>query len=109
MHKIGLRILGCLDPDGRPSRDEPQPDPAAGELRLWDRRDGRLGVEGYLEPDHRAAVRSLIEQLAVPRPALAGILIRAPPGNATPTPCSKFGGLARAAQDCPAPLASPRT
>ncbi|MFZ0119574.1 MAG: DUF222 domain-containing protein, partial [Pseudonocardiaceae bacterium] len=38
LHKIGLRILGCLDPDGRPPRDEPQPDPAAGELRLWEPR-----------------------------------------------------------------------
>ncbi len=46
-----------------------QPAPAAGELRLWDRHDGRLGLEGYLEPEHRAAFRSLIDQLAAPRPA----------------------------------------
>ncbi|MGA9309159.1 MAG: DUF222 domain-containing protein, partial [Pseudonocardiaceae bacterium] len=47
--------------------------PASGELRLWDRRDGRLGLEGYLEPEHRAAFRSLIDQLAAPRPATDAI------------------------------------
>ncbi|MGB7796500.1 MAG: DUF222 domain-containing protein, partial [Pseudonocardiaceae bacterium] len=97
LHKIGQRILGCLDPDGRQPRDEPKPDPAAGELRLWDRRDGRLGLEGYLEPEHRAAVRSLIEQLAAPRPAIAGI----------PDALLEVCGLARAAQDCPSTAGEP--
>jgi hypothetical protein len=50
-HKIGQRILAHLDPDGPQPRDEPQPVPAAGELRLWDRRDGRLGLDGYLEAE----------------------------------------------------------
>jgi len=46
LHTIGRHILAHLDPDGPEPRDEPQPAPAAGELRLWDRRDGRLGLEG---------------------------------------------------------------
>ncbi len=107
LHKIGQRILGCLDPDGRQPRDEPQPDPGAGELRLWDRRDGRLGLEGYLEPEHRAAVRSLIEQLAAPRPAIAGIpdARTAPQRNADAL--LEVCGLARAAQDCPSTAGEP--
>ncbi|MGH3549328.1 MAG: DUF222 domain-containing protein, partial [Pseudonocardiaceae bacterium] len=72
LHKIGQRILGHLDPDGPAPRDEPEPAPAAGELRLWDRRDGRLGLEGHLAPEHGAAFRTLIEQLAAPRPAAVG-------------------------------------
>jgi Domain of unknown function (DUF222) len=107
LHKIGQRILGCLDPDGRQPRDEPQPDPGAGELRMWDRRDGRLGLEGYLEPEHRAAVRSLIEQLAAPRPATAGIpdARTAPQRNADAL--LEVCGLARAAQDCPSTAGEP--
>ncbi|MGB7794844.1 MAG: DUF222 domain-containing protein [Pseudonocardiaceae bacterium] len=73
LHRIGQHILAHLDPDGPEPRDESQPAPAAGELRLRDRRDGRLGLEGYLEPEHGAAFRSLIEQLAGPRPATEGI------------------------------------
>ncbi|MGH3610564.1 MAG: DUF222 domain-containing protein, partial [Pseudonocardiaceae bacterium] len=60
-------------PDGPEPRDQPQAAPAAGKLRLWDRRDGRLGLEGYLEAEHRAAFRSLIDQLAAPRPATDAI------------------------------------
>jgi Domain of unknown function (DUF222) len=59
LHRIGQHILAHLDPDGPEPRDESQPAPAAGELRLRDRRDGRLGLEGYLEPEHGAAFRSL--------------------------------------------------
>jgi hypothetical protein len=61
LHRIGQHILAHLDPDGPEPRDEPQPAVAAGELRLWDRRDGRLGLEGFLEPEHRAEFRSLID------------------------------------------------
>jgi hypothetical protein len=68
---------------------------------LWDRRDGRLGLEGYLEPEHRAAFRSLIDQLAAPRPATDAI----PDTRSTPQRNAdallEICGLARAAQDCP--------
>ncbi|MGH3610734.1 MAG: DUF222 domain-containing protein, partial [Pseudonocardiaceae bacterium] len=64
LHRIGQHILAHLDPAGPEPRDQPQPAEAAGEFRLWDCRDGRLGLEGYLEPEHRAAFRSLIDQLA---------------------------------------------
>jgi hypothetical protein len=50
LHKIGLRILAHLDPDGEEPRYEPEPPPAAGELRFRNRRDGRLGLEGFLDP-----------------------------------------------------------
>jgi hypothetical protein len=107
LHKIGLRVLAHLDPDGSEPRDEREPDPAAGELRLWDRRDGRLGLEGYLEPEHGAAFRSLIEQLAAPRAATAGI-----PDERTTPQCNadallEVCGLARAAQDCPRTAGEP--
>ncbi len=107
LHKIGQRILACLDPDGPQPRDEPQPDHAAGELRLWDRRDGRLGLEGYLEPEHRAAVRSLIEQLAAPRPATAGIPDPRTGPQRNADALLEVCGLARAARDCPTTAGEP--
>src|SRR6476661_3492639 len=84
LHRIGQHILAHLDPDGPEPRDQPQPAPAAGELRLWDRRDGRLGLEGYLEAEHRAAFRSLIDQLAAPAPPPTPSPTSAPRRNATP-------------------------
>ena len=35
---------------------------------LRQRRDGRLGVGGWLDPEHGSLVRALIEQLATRRP-----------------------------------------
>ncbi|MGH4025377.1 MAG: DUF222 domain-containing protein [Pseudonocardiaceae bacterium] len=74
---IAQRIVATLDPDGREPRDPTPSAPARGELWLRDRRDGRLGLEGWLDPEHGALVRSLIEQLAAPArtaqdPAAAG-------------------------------------
>ncbi|MBV9142919.1 MAG: DUF222 domain-containing protein [Pseudonocardiales bacterium] len=107
LHKIGRHILAHLDPDGSPPRDEPALAPAAGELRLRERRDGRLGLEGFLEPEHSAAFRALIEQLAAPRPAAAGIPDprTAPQRNADAL--LEVCGLARAAQDCPTTAGEP--
>ncbi|MGC1735503.1 MAG: DUF222 domain-containing protein [Pseudonocardiaceae bacterium] len=107
LHKIGQRILACLDPDGPEPHDQTQPDPAAGELRLWDRRGGRLGLEGYLEPEHRAAFRSLIEQLAAPRPATAGIRDERTTPQRNADALLEVCGLARAAQDCPSTAGEP--
>jgi len=107
LHNIGQRILACLDPDGRQPRDEPQPDPAAGELRLWDRRDGRLGLEGYLEPEHRAAFRSLIDQLAAPRPTTDAIADTRTAAQRNADALLEICGLARAAQDCPSTAGEP--
>jgi hypothetical protein len=107
LHKIGQRTLAYLDPDGPEPRDEPQPHPAAGELRLWDRRDGRLGLEGYLEPEHRAAVRSLIEQLAAPRPATTSIPDTRTTDQRNADAPLEVCGLARAAQDCPTAAGEP--
>ena len=107
LHRIGQHILAHLDPDGPEPRDEPQQAPAAGELRLWDRRDGRLGLEGYLEAEHRAAFRALIDQLAAPRPSADAI----PDERTTPQRNAdallEICGLARAAQDCPSTAGEP--
>jgi hypothetical protein len=107
LHRIGQHVLAHLDPDGPEPRDEPERVPAAGELRLWDRRDGRLGPEGYLEPEHCAAFRSLIDQLAAPRPITDAI----PDTRSTPQRNAdallEICGLARAAQDCPTTAGEP--
>ncbi|MGH3913369.1 MAG: DUF222 domain-containing protein [Pseudonocardiaceae bacterium] len=71
---IAHRLLANLDPDG----PEPAADPTAttlsrGELWLRDRRDGRLGLEGWLDPEHGSQVRALIEQLAARHPAVDGV------------------------------------
>ncbi|MGH3830924.1 MAG: DUF222 domain-containing protein [Pseudonocardiaceae bacterium] len=107
LHKIGRHILAHLDPDGPRPRDEPKPAPAAGEFRFWERRDGRLGLEGFLEPEHSAAFRTLIEQLAKPRPAAESIpdLRSTPQRNADAL--LEVCGLARAAQDCPTTAGEP--
>jgi len=107
LHKIGRHILAHLDPDGSPPRDEPTPTPAAGELRWRERRDGRLGLEGFLEPEHGAAFRALIEQFAAPRPAAEHI----PDPRTTPQRHAdallEICGLARTAQDCPTTAGEP--
>ncbi|MGH3988376.1 MAG: DUF222 domain-containing protein, partial [Pseudonocardiaceae bacterium] len=107
LHKIGRHILAHLDQDGPEPRDEPEPTPAAGELRFRERRDGRLGLEGFLEPEHGAAFRALIDQLAAPRPAAEGI----PDPRTTPQRNAdallEICGLARAAQDCPTTAGEP--
>jgi Domain of unknown function (DUF222) len=107
LYKIGRHILAHLDPDGPQPRDEPEAVPTAGELRFWERRDGRLGLEGFLEPEHSVAFRSLIEQLAAPRPATEGI----PDPRTTPQRNAdallEVCGLARASQDCPTTAGEP--
>jgi len=107
LHKIGRHILAHFDQDGPKPREEPEPAAAAGELRWRERRDGRLGLEGFLEPEHGAAFRSLIEQFAAPCPASEGILDprTAPQRNADAL--TEVCGLARAAQDCPATAGEP--
>lgn len=62
---VAHRLLANLDPDGPEPADDPTPaTPVRGELWLRDRRDGRLGLEGWLDPEHGSMVRGLIEQLA---------------------------------------------
>ncbi len=71
---IAQRMLDVLDPDGPEPAEDPTPvTPARGELWLKDRRDGRLGLEGWLDPEHGSLVRALIEQLATRRPATEGV------------------------------------
>lgn len=75
---------------------------------MWDRRDGRLGLEGYLEPEHRVAFRSLIDQLAAPRPATDAI----PDERTTPQRNAdallEICGLAAPPRTAPAPPGNPR-
>ncbi|MGH4010413.1 MAG: DUF222 domain-containing protein [Pseudonocardiaceae bacterium] len=71
---IAHRMLANLDLDGPEPRDEPTAaTPVRGKLWLRDRRDGRLGLEGWLDPEHGTMVRSLIEQLAARRPNADGV------------------------------------
>ncbi len=72
---IARRMLDVVDPDGpEPTEDDPAPAvPARGELWLRDRRDGSLGLEGWLDPEHGGAFRALIEQLAARRPTTEGV------------------------------------
>jgi Domain of unknown function (DUF222) len=107
LHRIGQHILAHLDPDGAEPRDEPEPAPVAGELRLWDRRDGRLGLEGYLECEHSAAFRSLIEQFAAPRPATDSIPDDRTAAQRNADALLEVCGLARAANDCPTTAGEP--
>ena len=101
LQKIGRHILAHLDQDGPQPREEPEPAAAAGELRLRERRDGRLGLEGFLEAEHSGAFRSLIEQFAAPRPAAEGIPDARTTAQRNADALVEVCGLARAAQDCP--------
>ncbi|MGH8921792.1 MAG: DUF222 domain-containing protein, partial [Actinomycetes bacterium] len=71
---IAQRLLANADPDGpEPGADATAATPVRGELWLRDRRDGRLGLEGWLDAEHGSLVRALIEQLAARRPAVDGV------------------------------------
>ncbi len=107
LSKIGRHILAHLDQDGPPPRDDQEPAPAAGEFRFWERRDGRLGLEGFLEPEHSAAFRSLIEQFAAPRPAADGIPDARTTAQRNADALLEVCGLARAAQGCPTTAGEP--
>ncbi|MGH3822525.1 MAG: DUF222 domain-containing protein [Pseudonocardiaceae bacterium] len=107
LHKIGRHILAHLDPDGPPPGDDQETSPAAGELRFRERRDGRLGLEGFLEPEHSATFRSLIEQFAAPRPAAEGIPDPRTTDQRNADALLEVCGLARAAQECPTTAGEP--
>ncbi|HET9253638.1 MAG TPA: DUF222 domain-containing protein [Pseudonocardiaceae bacterium] len=70
---IANRMLDVVNPDGsEPAGEDPTPaTPARGELWLRDRRDGSLGLEGWLDPEHGSEFRALIEQLATRHPTTA--------------------------------------
>jgi hypothetical protein len=74
---IAHRLVANLDPDGPPPGEDPTPTtPVRGELWLRGRRDGRLGLEGWLDAEHGSMVRALIEQLAA-RPTDGALETRA--------------------------------
>ncbi|MCA1673213.1 MAG: 13E12 repeat family protein, partial [Actinobacteria bacterium] len=78
------RMLANLDPDGPEPADAPTPEALVrGELWLRDRRDGRLGLEGWLDAEHGAMVRSLIEQLAAPGRTTGGSAVDGAPETRT--------------------------
>ncbi|MGQ0773248.1 MAG: DUF222 domain-containing protein [Pseudonocardiales bacterium] len=103
-HRLAIlarRIRDHLDPDGPPP---PEPDPiadACGELRLRNRRDGGLGLEGWLDPEAGAQFRDLIEQLARPRPASEGIPDQRSVAQRQADALAELCGLARTAPDVP--------
>jgi hypothetical protein len=70
---IAQRLVATLDPDGPAPGEDPIPaTPVRGELWLRDRRDGGVGLEGWLDAEHGSMVRALIEQLAARRPTTDG-------------------------------------
>ncbi|MGH3857187.1 MAG: DUF222 domain-containing protein, partial [Pseudonocardiaceae bacterium] len=76
-------------------------------LRLRERRDWRLGLDGFLEPEHSAAFRTIIDQFAAPRPATAGIPDPRTTDQRNADALLEVCGLARAAQDCPTTAGEP--
>jgi hypothetical protein len=68
---------------------------------------GRRGLEGYLEPEHRAAFRSLIDQPAAPRPTTDAIADTRTTPQRNADALLELCGLARAAQDCPSTAGEP--
>ncbi len=98
--KLGQRLLAHLDPDGPEPRDD-NPAPAAGELRLRNRRDGRLGFEGWLDREHGPQFQGLIDQLAKPRPPSPDIPDPRSTEQRQADALLELCGLARAAEACP--------
>ena len=98
--KLGQRLLAHLDPDGPEPRDD-NPAPAAGELRLWNRRDGTLGFEGWLDGEHGPQFQGLIDQLAKPRPLSREIPDLRSTDERQADALLDICGLARTAEACP--------
>ncbi len=98
--KLGQRLLAHLDPDGPEPRDA-DPAPAAGELRLRHRRDGKLGFEGWLDTEHGPQFQGLIDQLATPRPLSGDIPDPRSIDERQADALLELCGLARAAEACP--------
>ncbi|MCA1674916.1 MAG: HNH endonuclease [Actinobacteria bacterium] len=98
--KLGQRVLAHLDPDGPEPRDD-DPAPAAGEFRLHNRRDGKLGFEGWLDGEHGPQFQGLIEQLAKPRPLSEDLPDQRSTDERQADALLELCGLARAAQECP--------
>ena len=98
--KLGQHMLAHLDPDGPEPRDD-EPAPAAGELRLRNRRDGKLGFEGWLDGEHGPQFQGLIDQLAKPRPLSKDIPDPRSTDERQADALLEMCGLARAAEACP--------
>lgn len=74
LRTIAQRVIAHFDPDGPAPAEQHAPlTPVRGELWLRERRDGRLDVDGWLDSEHGTMMRTLIEQLAAPRPATEGV------------------------------------
>lgn len=103
-HRLAIlarRIRDRLDPDGPPP---PEPAPmagACGELRLRDRRDGGLGLEGWLDAETGAQFRNLIAQFARPRPASENIPDQRSVTQRQADALAELCGLAASAREMP--------
>jgi hypothetical protein len=104
---LARRIRDRLEPDSPPPR-EPEPmAEACGELRLRDRRDGGLGLEGWLDAEAGAQLRGLIDQLAKPCPASETIPDARSLAQRQADALAELCGLARSAQDAPSSAGEP--
>lgn len=79
---LARRVRDGVDPDG-PEPTTEGPTPARGELWLRERRDGRLGLEGWLDPEHGNLIRGVIEHIAALAPTVSPMT--APVPSARPT------------------------
>lgn len=104
--KLGTRVLAFLDPDGPEPADETRPAPS-GALRLRDRRNGGVGLEGFLDGEHGPALRELIERLATPRPASEGVPDPRGVEERQADALAEMCDLARAAEDAPSSAGEP--
>lgn len=71
VRKVGRFLLARLDQDGNPPDDAEQANPDR-ELNLGWRRDGKLGLKGYLDAETGQFLLSALSPLSKPRPAQDG-------------------------------------
>ncbi len=107
LHKIGQRILAHLDPDGPAPPRRAGTRPSGGGTAIFGppRRGTRVG--GIPRTRTQCAFRTLIEQLAAPRPAAEGIPDARTAAQRNADALLEVCGLARAAQDCPSTAGEP--
>lgn len=107
LRRLAQRMLDHLDPDGpRPGDDEPLP-PTAGSVRWWRRRDGRYGIDGWLEPVPGATLDALLAALARPGPTVDGVPDPRTADQRAADALIEVGDLARAAPARPTTGAEP--
>lgn len=103
LRAVADRVLTHLHPDrDRPDDDLPAA-PSAGSLHVRRRRDGRYGLDGWLETVPGATLAALLDALAPPRPSPDGTADPRRADQRTADALVEACDLARSAQECPTP------